>query len=111
MRKLGPTKDYWFEPHATGFGYGPPTCWQGAVSAIVYCVLGFGPLFLIIVPWGRQMPAIGWIVGNAVFWSIPFIILCRFKAPPLNSKPGDVQLQKVKQRLEQKKQKAVEPEN
>jgi hypothetical protein len=108
MRKLDPNRNYWFEPHATGFGYGPPTCWQGVVVAIVYCVLAFAPLFLIIVPWGRELPAIAWIVGNAVFWSIPFLILCRFKAPPINTQSGDVQLQRVKHRLAQRKKEKAE---
>jgi len=68
---------YWFPAKRYGWGWGPPTCWEGWVVLVVY-VASIALLFLCLPP-ARDVVAfaLGFSVLTAIFGAV-----CWFKGEP-----------------------------
>jgi len=72
---LSPKQKYWFPAKRYGWGWGPPSCWQGwVVIAFYYIFLGVGALSIVPQP-------IAFITFAAILTFLLFVI-CWFKGEP-----------------------------
>lgn len=67
-------REIWFPAKRYGWGWGPPTAWQGWVVVAIYLVMLLIGVFTIDPE--RQLPLfIGWMMG----WSIALVVVCWIK--------------------------------
>jgi uncharacterized membrane protein YhaH (DUF805 family) len=78
-------KAYWFPAKSYGYGWGPPTRWQGWVSLLLWFAALLEGLYLLIHI-GYQLAVR--LVFVAVM-SLLFILLCYWKGEPPKWRWGD----------------------
>ena len=73
----------WFPAKTHGYGWGPPTCWQGWVFMGVYFTLfGIGAVTLI------ESHGAGLFVGYVLALTTILLLVCWWKGEPLRWRSG-----------------------
>jgi len=83
------SRKLWFHAKTAGWGFGPPTCWQGWTVLVAYVVLiATGSVALTMRPWR----GIGWYIGSVSIYigllSVAVFFVCVAKGPRLRWRTG-----------------------
>ena len=81
---MSDTPTYWFPRKRYGWGWGPPTTWQGWVVIVAYLVLLMAAI--VFVPPGRHMGA--FFMTLAVL-TVALLVICKAKGEPPRWQWGD----------------------
>ncbi|MEO8751605.1 MAG: hypothetical protein ABI624_02890 [Casimicrobiaceae bacterium] len=74
---------YWFPAKRHGWGWGPPSAWQGWVVLVVFfCLLAAGAA--ILLPIDRISAFLGW----SVFLTVVLVAICWVKGEPPSPRSG-----------------------
>ena len=73
----GPIRKYWFPAKRYGWGWGPPSTWQGWVVLLTYLVLVFGGIPLIQASKGSLV-----YLAYASALTVALVAVCWLKGEP-----------------------------
>jgi len=72
-----PPIKYWFPAKTYGYGWGPPSCWQGWVVVALYAA-ALAACAIALLPQKRTVP----FVVCAVLLTLVLVFICRIKGEP-----------------------------
>ena len=78
------TRTHWFPAKRDGWGWGPPSAWQGWVVVVTYVALALAGIPLVQASLGSAV-----YVGYLVLWTIAFIAICWLTGEPPRRGRGD----------------------